>query len=150
MKIEQMDIDEHVGAFLSGYIDGELTQQQRQRVDVHCERCEDCRKLRDDLIALRSDVGEAMLSQYGDDKWRETMDDTGVQVTRGIGWLLFLAGALGLAGIVVFGFLLDSSVDWFAKLVIVGFYGGLAVLLVSVIRQRLIERKTDKYKDVEI
>jgi hypothetical protein len=29
-------------------------------------------------------------------------------------------------------------------------YGGLAALLISVLRQRLIERKTDKYKDVEI
>jgi hypothetical protein len=29
-------------------------------------------------------------------------------------------------------------------------YLGLAALFVSVLRQRLIERKTDRYKDVEI
>jgi hypothetical protein len=29
-------------------------------------------------------------------------------------------------------------------------YLGLGALLVSVLRQRIIERKTDKYKDVEI
>ena len=29
-------IGKHVGEMLSGYIDGELTQQQRQRVEVHC------------------------------------------------------------------------------------------------------------------
>jgi hypothetical protein len=29
-------------------------------------------------------------------------------------------------------------------------YGGLLLVFVSVLRQRLIERKTDKYKDVEI
>ncbi len=33
------DINEHVGEWLSGYIDGELTQQQRQRVEVHCDAC---------------------------------------------------------------------------------------------------------------
>ena len=32
------DINEHVGELLSGYIDGELTQQERQRVEVHCRR----------------------------------------------------------------------------------------------------------------
>ena len=36
------------------------------------------------------------------------------------------------------------------KLLIGGFYLGLAALFVSVLRQRLIESKTDKYKDVEI
>ena len=35
-------IDEHVGELLSGYIDGELTQQQAQRVRIHCERCDAC------------------------------------------------------------------------------------------------------------
>jgi hypothetical protein len=38
----------------------------------------------------------------------------------------------------------------FEKLVIGAMYGGLALLFFSVLRQRLIERKTDKYKDVEI
>ena len=150
MTIEQRPIDEHVGEWLSGYIDGELTQQQRQRVEIHCSQCEECESLRKDLLALRSDVGEAMLSQYGEDKWRETMDDTGVQVSRGIGWVMLIIAALGVGGVIVFGFLTDPSISGFAKLVIGGFYGGLAVLLGSVIRQRLIERKTDKYKDVEI
>jgi hypothetical protein len=36
------------------------------------------------------------------------------------------------------------------KLIVIAIYGGLATLLYSVLRQRLIERKTDKYKDVEI
>ena len=78
------------------------------------------------------------------------MNDTGVEVSRGIGWLLLIGGALGLGGIVVVSFLTDPSISGFMKLVIGGFYGGMAVLLGSVIRQRLIERKTDKYKDVEI
>lgn len=34
--------------------------------------------------------------------------------------------------------------------VVGGFYLGFAVLLLSVLRQRLIERKSDKYTDVEI
>ena len=30
----------HVGARLSGYLDGELTQQDRQRVEIHLSTCQ--------------------------------------------------------------------------------------------------------------
>ena len=49
-----------------------------------------------------------------------------------------------------FGFLFGSDVPIGMKLIVAAVYGGLAVLLFSVLRQRLIEQKTDKYKDVEI
>lgn len=78
------------------------------------------------------------------------MNDSHVQTARSIGWLLFIAGLLVIAGIGVFGFLFSSDVPIGMKLIIIAIYGGLATLLYSVLRQRLIERKTDKYKDVEI
>ena len=78
------------------------------------------------------------------------MDDMTVKVSRGIGWLLFLGGLLLLAGYVIYEFVIDTSMDLFFKLLVSAIYLGLAALLVSVLRQRLIERKTDRYKDVEI
>lgn len=143
-------IDEHVGELLSGYIDGELTQQERQRVDVHCESCAECAGLRGELRELRGQVGNARLSEYGEDEWREMMDDTTVRASRGIGWLILLGGSLVLAGIVVFAFLTDPGIEWHMKAIMIAIYGGFAALFISVLRQRLIERKTDKYKDVEI
>src|SRR5210317_754518 len=143
-------IDQHVGEFLSGYIDGELTQQERQRVDIHCESCAECRQLREELRNIRRDVGDARLSEIGEDNWREMMNDTTVQATRGIGWLLLIGGFLAIAGIGIYEFVTDPSVSWTLKLVVAAIYGGFAALFVSVLRQRLIERKSDKYKDVEI
>ena len=62
-----------------------------------------------------------------------------------------LIGAiLVIATIVVFQFLTDPGISGFMKFIISAFYLGWAALFVSVLRQRLIERKTDKYKDVEI
>lgn len=78
------------------------------------------------------------------------MDDTGVRAGLGIGWLLLIGGALALAGIVVFQFVTDPGIELHMKLIIGAIYGGFAALFISVLRQRLIERKTDKYKDVEI
>ena len=78
------------------------------------------------------------------------MNDNTVQTTRRIGWLLFIAGLLAIAGIGVVGFLFSDEISVWMKLIIIAIYGGLGFLLFSVLRQRLIERKTDKYKDVEI
>jgi hypothetical protein len=94
-------------------------------------------------------VGE-MLSGYIDGVWREQMDDTTVRTTRGIGWLMFIGGLLILAGYGVYEFVIDTSMSLGFKLLFTAIYGGMGVLFFSVLRQRLIERKTDKYNDVEI
>lgn len=141
---------EHVGELLSGYLDGELTQQQRQRVTLHCSGCEQCRDDLAELRALRERISGTPLSELGEDQWRENMNDTTVQLSRGIGWLLFIAGLLVAGFYALYHLMIDSSMSFIEKFIIFGVYGGLAVLLFSVLRQRLIERKTDKYKDVEI
>jgi len=150
MTNDQRLNDEHVGEQLSGYIDGELTQQERQRVVLHCETCEECRGNLAELQALRQRIGKTRLSVIGEDKWRETMEDTTVQTSRRIGWVLFIAGLLMVCGVGLVAFVTNSGMSLGEKVIVIAIYGGLATLLFSVLRQRLIERKTDKYKDVEI
>lgn len=143
-------IGQHVNERLSGLLDGELTQQERQRVSLHLESCATCRADLSHLTALRQRIGKAGLSEIGEDKWRENMNDSGVQTTRNIGWLMFIGGLLAMAGIALGAFIFDDGISLQDKLIISAVYGGLAILFLSVLRQRLIERKTDKYKDVEI
>ena len=78
------------------------------------------------------------------------MNDAGNNLLRGLGWILLIAGLLVIGGIGLVAFINDDSISTSTKLALTAAYGGLAVLLVSVLRQRLRERKTDKYKDVEI
>ena len=145
-----LHVDDHVGELLSGFVDGELTQQQRQLVSLHCNGCAECMEKLLELRELRERISKANLSEVGEDKWREAMDDSTVKTSRNIGWLMFIAGLLAVVGIGVFVFLFDDSISVAVKLIMVAIYGGLATLLFSVLRQRLIESKTDKYKDVEI
>jgi len=143
-------LTDHVGERLSGYLDGELTQQEKQYVDLHLSDCGECSEMLRELTALRHRMGQSGLSEKSEDAWREDMDDPGVQLSRGIGWLLLIGSALIIGGFLVFQFLSDPAISGFWKFVISAFYLGLAGLFVSVLRQRLIDRKTDKYKDVEI
>lgn len=142
--------EDHVGELLSGYIDGELTQQQQQRVRLHCEACRDCAEELEQLEELRREVGKSRLSPLGEDIWREHMKEPTVEITRGLGWILFIAGILGISGIAVYEFVIDTSMATHFKVITGLVWLGMGALLVSVLRQRLIERKSDKYKDVEI
>ena len=140
----------HLGQELSGYVDGELTQQERQRVELHCQDCTICRTNLEELISLKQRVASGRLSITGEDNWRENMDKPEVQTPRSLGWILFIAGLLVAGGAFVVAFVTDDGTPIWAKLMFVAIYGGLAILLYSVLRQRLIEQKTDKFKDVEI
>jgi anti-sigma factor RsiW len=53
MVKEKRPVDQHLGELLSGFVDGELTQQERQRVRLHCEECDECRENLANLRALR-------------------------------------------------------------------------------------------------
>lgn len=150
MSNKTQQIGEHVGERLSGYIDGELTQQERQRVEIHCSNCTACAASLAELRGLRDRLGKSQLSELGQDVWGEMMDDTVVKTSRSIGWLLVIGVALTVMAIGIAGIILDSGTSLLAKLLIGGGYLGLALLFISVLRQRLIERKSDKYKDVEI
>ena len=150
MTFTDYDSEAHVGELLSGYLDGELTQQIRQRVEIHLDACAACRDTLQDLEALRLRMGGAKLAGYDSDRWREHLGDLTERMTRGIGWLLFLGALVLMGGVGVYEFLTDPKVEMFWKVLISAFYLGLGALFVSVLRQRLVEQKTDKYKDVEI
>lgn len=140
----------HVGDRLSGYLDGELTQQQRQRVQLHLEDCAECRRLLDELTAVRTRMGMSELSGLPADRWRENMDESGVALSRGLGWLLLVGAGVLIGAVAIFQFLTDPGLGVGWKFLISAFYLGWLALFVSVLRQRLIERRTDRYKDVEI
>ncbi len=143
--------ESHVHELLSGYIDSELTQQDRQRVQLHCEKCRECSEQLAELQALRGQIAESTLSEVGQDIWRERTNDVTARTSRGIGWLALIGGVLLAAGLAIYEFVKEmGSMSPLSILIIGGIYGGLLLLFISVLRQRLVERRTDRYKDVEI
>ncbi len=60
---------ENAHLLVPSYLDGELTQQIRQRVEIHLESCDSCRENFVELEALRERMGQARISAAGQDKW---------------------------------------------------------------------------------
>ena len=148
--METRKTDDHVAELLSGYLDKELTQQQQQVVDVHVEACEICSQELKELANLRSSIGDTNLSVTRDHSWGEKIYDSSVRKTHKLGWLLFLGGLLVVSAAAAYEILFTTESSVYEKLIFLSIVGGLGLLFYSVLRQRLIERKTDKYKDVEI
>ncbi len=102
------------------------------------------------LKEARARLGDARWTSKDNEYWRYNMNDPMTKVTEGMGWLLFVGALLILSGIGIYAFVIESDMGLLEKLLASAIYLGLGVLFLSVLRQRLIERKTDKYKDVEI
>ena len=135
---------------LSGYLDGELTQGDRQRVELHLESCPTCRQSYEELANLRQGVAELSFGEMSREQWSQIMNDLPVRASRGFGWLLYVSGLVIVTGYGAYEFAVDETVPALVKTGTAGVVLGALFLFFSVLRQRLIARKTDKYKDVEI
>ena len=65
---------------ISGYVDGELTQGDRQRVEIHIESCSKCRSTYDDMVKLRDAVGKLSFGEMPPEQWSKIMNDVTIKV----------------------------------------------------------------------
>ena len=75
------------------------------------------------------------------------------RLERSAGWFLFFVGILILliyGGLkIVNCFVKDLSITLLLKIGILGIIGGLVILLVSLIKEQLFIRKSERHKDIE-
>lgn len=75
------------------------------------------------------------------------------RIERGIGWIIFSVGAVILITYGLFKFvetlISDSQLETIVKIGIIGVIAGIVIIFVSIIREKLTIRKTDKYKEVQ-
>jgi len=135
-------------SLLSGYVDGELTQSDSQRVRLHLEECPVCRALVEDLQQLREAAMTTPFPAPGDDEWRESPRSLGSHWARRLGWVLVIIWMLG-AGWLAFETIVQGSVAWYEKALIAVLVGGGFLLFLSVLLDRLRVLKSDRYGRVE-
>ena len=83
---------------ISGYLDGELTQGDEQRVRLHLEDCETCRGLAGELGELREATMSTEFKVPDDTQWDETPRGGLSAVFRNFGWMILLAWFAGITG----------------------------------------------------
>ena len=132
---------------LSAFLDDELTQAESQRVRLHLEDCADCRQSLEELQALHETAQAIEFPAPDRDEIDQLEAALSVRGPRLVGWtLILIAGAIWV-GYAVYRLVTQPSVD-FEELLLAGTVIGFLLLLVSVLRQRLLELPHDRYRRV--
>ena len=77
------------------------------------------------------------------------IDDRTTRMGSRLGWLFLGAGVLLLYGYGIYDFMTDTSETIWVRLALAGIGLGFLILFLHVLRQRLIARKTDRYRDIQ-
>jgi anti-sigma factor RsiW len=134
---------------LSAYLDGELTQQEAQRVSVALRHSPELRAKYEDLKRLRDEIRSLDFPAPNDQEWRRIVGQATFKTTRGLGWLLWAGAAAVLTGYALWEFATDPSIEALERIGVLTMLLGIALVFLTVLWERLGAHKHDKYKDIE-
>ena len=137
-------IDEEL---LSGYLDGQLSHRDMQRVRLHLEQDADSRRLLFEMRALRETALATSFEAPADEDWPELPRTRASRWTRSVGWLLLIAWLIVVTGLSLWRFL-SSTGDPLEIFLVLGLPGAFVLLFASVLFDRLKTLSADRYRDV--
>lgn len=136
-------------AMVTAWVDGELPPERQRMLEEHLAGCEGCRRELAEVRALKEELSmirfveptDAELARY----WKSVYN----RLERGLAWVLLSIGTIVLlcyGGFrLVEHFIRDPQIAWWVKGGVLAVVFGLAILAVSLARERLAVRKADKY-----
>ena len=130
---------------LMRYLDGELPPGRAREVEEALETSTELRREYVIFQRMKSDLQEMGASmQHEPTVW----DAVNRRLTRPVGWVLFLVGAVIWMAYGVYAYLTGADALW-EKLATSAIVVGLAMLLLSAMVVRWQDLKTDPYKEIQ-
>ena len=139
---------------ITGYVDDELSVADRQRLESHLRACDACRRELEELVAFKEHLTMLKFKEPSDAELQRYWSSIYNRLERGVGWILFSLGAIVVlcwgAFEAIEEMIKDPAISLVLKVGVVSLIVGGVVLFVSLVRERLTVRKTDKYsREVE-
>lgn len=137
---------------MMGYLDEELSAEQIRRFEKHLTTCKDCTAQLQEFRQLKAITDQMTLIEPEDRLWQQYWDGIYNRVERSIGWIIFSVAAILLT--IYGGFkaienlIADPTVGLLLKVAMLALLVGLAILFISVLRERIFFWTKDRYKDV--
>jgi len=137
--------EQELEILLMGYVDGELDEKDRRRVEEALAGDPALQAELDGMRRLKDLTAELGIDEKTDVELKAFWGSVYNRLERHIGWMLLLAGVLGLTALGLFLFLESENTHWVVKL-LMGCMGlGALVLLWSVWRERAVVMPHDRY-----
>ena len=137
---------------MMAYLDNELDGEQRQAFEEHLTSCPDCAREMKAFTKLKQVTDSVTLAEPEDRLWENYWGGVYNRMERGIGWTLF--SIAGIVLVIYGGFraieelVRDPTVGLLLKIGLLALITGLAILFVSILRERIYFWSKDRYKDV--
>jgi predicted anti-sigma-YlaC factor YlaD len=138
---------------ISSYFDGELDKEKKKLAEEHLKECSECREEFEGMNEFEEVMGKMEFKKPAREVWEIYWTSVYNRLERRIGWILLSLGAMILLFFggykAIEGIIQDPTTPLILKVGIIALLGGLVVLLVSIIRERIFVRKRERYKEVE-
>lgn len=140
---------EEFGQLISGYVDGELSEDQRQRLEEHLKECQACAGQLQEATEMKEELDMLKFKEPSDVELNRYWSSVYNRLERGIGWIMLSLGSIIAlscwAFFVIEEFVADPGIAAALKIGVAALITGVIVLFVSLVRERLTLRRTDKY-----
>lgn len=149
-----MNSHEKYKILMMKYMEGEITEDEKYEFEEHIKTCRECNEEVQEFQKLKEVMKGMRYKKPPDEIWKTYWSRVYNRIERGLGWIFTSIGAIilliygGFKG--VEGLIKDPGVAIIAKIGILSGIAGLAILFVSVLRERIFISKSDKYsKEVQ-
>ncbi len=133
---------------LTAYLDGELTQDDEQRVRIHLENCPHCSAMFQDLEKIREAAMNTSFATPPDEQWNEAPRTAGSGALRFLGWWIALPWVVVLAAYALFE-AWQGTTGGLERVLVFGGISAVALLFLSVLLDRLRDARGDRYREVK-
>lgn len=137
---------------LAGYVDGELSDDQKREFEEALRHDPDLRAELEEFMGLKDLTGIIKYADLPDEVWESYWESIYKKLERGTGWIFFSIGAIGLLCYGLFELFYklytNSEIPMLVKVLVSAFGVGSATLLVSFARERLFAYKRERYSEV--
>lgn len=137
---------------MMAYLDNELSDEQLKAFEAHLASCPKCTQELEEFKKLKQITDGVELVEPEDRLWQQYWGGVYNRIERGIGWVVF--SVAGILLLIYGGFtaienvITDPAISALLKVGLLALLVGLAILFVSVVRERIFFWSKDRYKDV--
>ena len=144
---------EEIQKLMMAYLDGEISEEERNLVEKHLAECRKCKAEFDSFTQLKEVTDKVKLADLKEDIWSGYWKGVYRRIERGAGWFFLSIGAIILAALGAFQFFKnlfqDPTVSIVVKIGVGALSLGVIVLVVSIIRERVFAYKHERYREIE-
>ncbi|MBN1886196.1 MAG: zf-HC2 domain-containing protein [Candidatus Krumholzibacteriota bacterium] len=131
------------------YLDGEMGASEKMAFERHLEGCETCRAAVEELGGLEKELGAMQIRDPIDEFWEGYWRGIYRRLERRFSWWLVVGGLLMIAAYIVYETVRNFGQLTFGKTALVVLAVGVLGLFVSVVRERVHQCRSDRYRDIQ-